>query len=320
VRYFFEGPIDYEITQHYFEKFHNALESEAMTSFREAVTGRATVLGADQLDHPKFFNSALYNEIWKPQHLKTRIEAIIRRPDATPVGSLVLYRGPGDKKFTRAEEHLLESLVPYIARGVLAVPTQLDETFAALPTSDAFACLSLDGEVTHFSDNAHRLLLLAHGEVTPIAASTPPDTKSFPALGTVWRQWRSQGGGSALCTLDLRNCWGQFIFEARNLKGSGPKPVAQLHVSIRHHELEAVAIRRAIAAFDLTPAQAHVCRLLHTAHSQVAIASILKVAPSTVTDHVRKIYDRLDVHSVTELVALVNRRAQQLASRQRQRG
>lgn len=317
VRYFFEGPIDHEINRRYFEQFHNGLESEAMPSFREAVTGRATVLGADQLDHPRFYASALYNEIWKPQRLKTRIEAIIRRADGTPVGSLVLYRGPGDRRFSRAEERLLENLVPYILRGLLVEPAELEETFATLPRSQAFACLGPDGAVTHLSDNAHRLLLLAHGEVTPDAASRPPDAVLFPALGTIWRQWGLQGYGGARCSLELRNAWGQFVFEACSLKGNGAQPGLQLHVSIRHHELEAVAVRRAISVFDLTPAQRQVCRLLHAGHSQVGIGDILRVAPSTVADHVRKIYATLDVHSVMELVALINRRAQQSATRQR---
>ena len=78
VRYYFEGPVDHEINQHYFETFHNKREAEVMPSFREAVTGRAVVHSAEALDRPEFFRSALYNEIWRPQRLRTRTEAVVR--------------------------------------------------------------------------------------------------------------------------------------------------------------------------------------------------------------------------------------------------
>ncbi|MCU7369932.1 hypothetical protein PEC18_03355 [Paucibacter sp. O1-1] len=71
---------------------------------------------------------------------------------------------------------------------------------------------------------------------------------------------------------------------------------------------QALVVRRVIAASNLTPAQAQVCHLLHTAHSQVGIAKILKIAPATVTDRVQKVYDRLDMRSVMKRVTLMNGR------------
>ncbi|MCV2419275.1 LuxR C-terminal-related transcriptional regulator [Paucibacter sp. DJ4R-1] len=310
VRYFFEGPIDHQIARHYFEEFHNKREVDVMPAFREAVTGRASVLSADQLDHPKFYNSALYNEIWRPQRLKTRIEAIVRQSDGSPLGSLVLYRGPGDKKFSRAEERLLKSMMTYIRRGLVARPSTKSGVFASHPSNQAFVCLGLDGSVTHLSEDAHRLLVLAHGDVTQDSASRPPSATSFPALGTIWRQWNSQLGDGRGCSLQVRNAWGQFYFEACGLKGAGDQGNEQLHICVKHYEFESVALHRAISRFELTPTQQQVCRLLHAGYSQSAIADILKTAPSTVVDHVRKIYLKLDVHSVLQLVTLINRHVQ----------
>ena len=76
VRYFFEGPIDPEIARHYFEEFHNKREIEAMGSFHAGVTGHATVRSAAELDSAAFYRSALYNEIWRPQHARGRADLL----------------------------------------------------------------------------------------------------------------------------------------------------------------------------------------------------------------------------------------------------
>lgn len=309
VRYFFEGPIDHAIAKRYFEEFHNRRELEVMPSFKDTIMGKASVMAAAQLDRPEFYRSALYNEIWRPQRLKTRIETVVRKPDGSPLGSLVLYRGPGDRKFTQTEEQLLERIGPYIARGLMARPGDREQgQYSAVPSGQAFVCLSAEGQVTHLSANAHRLLLLAHGDVTPDLAAQLPTMASFPVLATLWRQWQSQGVEFRDCSLQVKNSWGQFVFEGCGLKAAGLAGAAHLHVAISHRELDLVAARRAVASFDLTSAQREVCLLLHAGFSQNAMAEHLGVSPSTVTDHVRKIYARLDVHSAIELVNLMNNR------------
>src|SRR5690606_9466402 len=116
VRYYFEGPIDAEVARHYFEEFHNKREAEAMPAFRQAVMGRAVIRGAAEVAHARFYRAALYNEIWRPQGLHSRIEAIVHGARGKPLGSLVLYRDLGELAFTAAEERLLADVVPYIAR------------------------------------------------------------------------------------------------------------------------------------------------------------------------------------------------------------
>jgi DNA-binding NarL/FixJ family response regulator len=63
-----------------------------------------------------------------------------------------------------------------------------------------------------------------------------------------------------------------------------------------------------VASFDLTHAQQEVCLLLHAGRTQTEAAEQLGVSVATVVDHVRKIYAKLDVHSVIELVGLINAR------------
>ena len=107
LRYFIEGPIDAQIAQLYFDEFHNRREAEAMRRFDSLQRLPPGLRSAAELEHPAFFNSALYNEIWRPQGIHTRLEAVLRAARGRLLGSLVLYRAPGERRFTREDERRL---------------------------------------------------------------------------------------------------------------------------------------------------------------------------------------------------------------------
>lgn len=303
--YYFEGPIDSAVARHYFEEFHNRREREVMSAFQQVLD--PTVLrGAAELDNARFFRSALYNEIWKPQGLHFRVEAVIHGSRRQPLGSLVLYRGPEHARFDEHEEALLAALVPYIARA-LEREVALPLDYARRPARRALLSMSMEGELQYVSQDAHRMLLLAHGGITPDAAGRRPGRETNPTLGVLVEQLRRNGGHSprrARVTID--NVWGRFAFDAETLVPLDPAAPVTVHVTIHHEEPRVLAQRRVIGTLVLSAAQREVCALLHAGYTHGAIARFLSVAPSTVADHVRKIYTRLDVHSVYELRAMLD--------------
>jgi len=305
VRYFFEGPINPGVAQHYFEVFHNRREQEAMPAFSQVVEG-SVVRSAAGLDNPGFFASALYNEIWKPQGLHYRVEAVIHGSGQQPLGSLVLYRAPGDALFTRHEEALLGRLVPYIARALeRGSASPLD--YVARRSRRAMLSLSSEGELRHISQDAHKMLLLAHGGITPDSVGRAPCYEAFPTLGLLVEQVRRNRGLSRnSVSLTVENVWGRFLFEAEPLAPLDPAAPSTIHVTVHHDEARAVAQRRALGALPLSVAQREVCSLLHGGYAQSEIAAMLSVAPSTVADHIKKIYTKLDVHSAHELRHLLD--------------
>jgi DNA-binding CsgD family transcriptional regulator len=306
MRYFFEGPIDARIARHYFEEFYNRRETEVMPSFREAVTGGAVVRSAAELDNSAFFRSALYNEIWRPQGLHTRLEAIVKSSRGKPLGSLVLYRAPGDPAFTVDDEKLLADLVPYIARGLESTSTMALD-FVARRERRAVLNLAADGSLTHISDDAHKMLLLSHGGITPDSAARAPRGGDFATLALLAEQIRSHERASRhQVSLTVDNAWGRFVFEAQPLAAAAAGAAPAIHVSIQHQEPRAVAWRRALGGLHLSIAQTEVCALLRAGYTQQQIAAALGIAPSTVADHVKKVYTRLDVHSARELCARVD--------------
>lgn len=310
VRYYFEGPIDQAVAAHYFEQFHNRREGEVMPTFRQAVQGRSVIRSAQELESPAFYRSALYNEIWRPQGLHTRLEAVIKGSGGRPLGSLVLYRGKGERSFTREDEALLEPVARYVARG-LEVPSAALVAGDFVSRRDRRAMLSLgsDGELLHLSADALKMLLLSHGGVTPDGVSRSPRREDFPTLSMLWQHHqRASGLSTEQVALTVENAWGRFVYESLPMQSVLPGQPPLIHVAIHQQEPVGLSLRRAIEALPLSPAQREVCALLHMGRAPADIADALAIARSTVADHVKKIYARLDVHSVHELSARISQR------------
>lgn len=303
LRYYFEGPIDHQAARRYFDEFHNRREAEAMPKYADVIRGSATIRSAEELNHRHFFDSALYNEIWRPQRLHYRLEAIVRGTDHKAMGSLVLYREHGDRIFGKADEDILLSLVPYIAHGL----RHGKERRVDYAQSDRRAVLvSLDelGRIVHMSRNAHKVLLLAHGDISPESAARDPVSERFPSLALLHRQLcRSNEFDVTPCTLTLTNPWGRFEFQAERLDAVAGGSPALIGVTIRHLQACEVGDLKALEALPLSITQKKVCGLVLQGLSQPQIAERLGVSKNTVIDHVRQAYRKLDVHSVAELRA-----------------
>jgi len=292
-RYCVEGPVDEAIARLYFDEFHNRREAEAMPSFAQALRSGAVLNGAAQLDTARFFNSALYAEIWRPQGFRYRVELIVRSSSGQPLGSLVLYRGPGDPCFTAVEEARLLPLLPYLAQALSrdALPRCAPAHWQPAPEPAEVLLLDEAGRLRHASGGARRLLLQAGpGPGLPRAA---PTEELLATLHAAARQ------GPALRQID--SPWGRFEFRARRLDAVDAWAACWTEVQLRRFEPRELADERRLQGFELSSGQAAVARLLLQGLAQAEVAQRLNVAPSTVVDHTRKLYQRLGVRSAREL-------------------
>lgn len=302
-RYYFEGSIDHDVARLYFDEFHNRREAEAMPRYADVILGEATIHSAEELNHRQFFDSALYHEIWRPQRLHYRLEAIVRKSDGKPLGSLVLYRERGDRVFGRDDEQVLKTLVPYIAHGLQhgreqQIEFDKDQRRAVLVNLDAA------GRIVHLSRDAHKVLLLAHSEISPTSAAQPPVSEDFPSLLLLHRQLsRAADRPDANCALTLTNAWGRFDFRAEHMQCVGEASGPLIGVTIQHHRPREVRDLGTMQAQHLSVAQRKVCAGLLRNQTHAQIAALLGLSANTVADHVRKIYTKFDVHSVEQLRA-----------------
>ena len=323
LRYYIEGPIDVALARLYFDEFHNRREAEAMLPFQALSQLPAGVRSQDDLQSDGFYESALYHEIWRPQGFHSRLEAVLRGPGGRLLGSLVLYRGPGEAAFSANDVWRLGSLLPMLARTLEAdLPGQADEPHVPAPDPAETLLLTPDGQICHASAGAWRWLLMAGGGASRDALSRPALALGGPLLPQVLAglQGRSAPGSAPArpLVISLDRPAGRFVVTGQRLQamalpgaGSGqagdpPQPLLQL--SLRRHEPHRVALERALRSLPVTPGQMAVCRALYQGQAQAGIGQRLGVAASTVVDHVRKAYRALDLNSAHELRALLDQR------------
>lgn len=293
-RYCIEGPVDEGVARLYFDEFHNKREAEAMPSFAQALGSGAVLNSAAQLDTARFLGSALYAEIWRPQGFRYRVELIVRSAAGQPLGSLVLYRAPGEACFTAAEEARLLPLLPHLAHALSRdrVPRCAPEHWQ--PSPDAPEVLLLDdiGQLRHASAGARRLLLLA-GPGPGVQLASPTEGLLAALHGAARR-------GPVTQLVD--SPWGRFEFRAQRLDAVDGAAPCWTQVQLRRFEPRELADERQLHGFELSSGQAAVARLLLRGLAQAEVAQRLAIAPSTVVDHTRKLYQRLGVRSARELV------------------
>lgn len=311
LRYFIEGPIDAKLAQRYFDEFHNRREAEAMPRFDSLVAQPAGVRDLQDLDPARFYRSALYHEIWRPQGFHTRLEAVLRAADGRLLGSLVLYRGPRDRPFTREDARRLAAALPTLARGLEDCdPEPAPDPHLPSPDPGETLLLTLDGEVCHASAGAHRLLLLAEGGASRETLSRPLLHLGRGLVGGLLHRLREAAPGPLAPTLELQHAVPAGRLHARATLLAplrpGGEPLAQ--VALRRLEPHRVALERVLAGLPLTPGQMAVCRELYRGGTHADVARRLGVATATVIDHLRKTYGALDLRSAGELRALVDAR------------
>lgn len=316
LRYFVEGPVDIGVAKLYFEQFHNRREPACMQPFAVLQHAPAGVRSASTLHRADFYASELYNEIWRPQGLHTRIEGVVRSRTGRLLGSLVLYRGPDDLPFTSADERLLDALLPPIARALqcCAIP-DADAPHLPGPESAETFLLDLHGRLLNASPGAARLLMLADGGITRDALQRPLADRVDHLFGRLIDQLRSRASAGAAASLrawpslSIFNGYGRFDADGILLCSAGQRldgPLAQ--VTLRRLEPREVALQRVLRNLPVTVGQAAVGSALYAGRTQPEIARDLGVAASTVVDHVRKLYSALEVGSISELRALLDRR------------
>ena len=251
-RYYFEGAIDSKIARLYFDEFYNRRESEVMPRFSDLALGGTVIRSAQELDRTSFYNSALYNEIWRPQDLHYHLEGIIRRSDGKALGSMVLYREKTDPIFIKEEEDLLATLIPYIARAM-----HLGEEPGAIRRQQAHGLVNLDhrGQILYLSGDAHKLLLLAHGDVTPCVAGVEPSADDFPTLTVLCRALARSTNALRPVVVTHDNDWGRFEFQALPMQPASGQQSPLIAVTIQHMEAADVFKARALQTAPLSIVQ-----------------------------------------------------------------
>lgn len=276
--------------------------ADGIPSFAECMRTRFGV-EANETVFPgeEFFRSDYYNQIFRPQGIHIPLQAAVRDRSGRALGAMLVYRAPGDPRYSPEEMRLMASFLPHIAHGLQPRPDLSDATSES--EDRGLLIVKPPSQVLHVTQQARALVHFALDRRPDATGEHGVDGVFLPVLTRLCCNLRDTfaGGTSPPPTISLTSPWGLFILRAYWLESLRPQEGGLVGVTIERHEPLSLRLLRNMRASGLTERQRQLCLLLFDGLSIPATARRLNVSEHTIVDHLKKIYLKLDVHNRDEL-------------------
>ena len=249
----------------------------------------------------QFFQTDFYNLMWQPcdQYHFILTPVFVNKSIA---GLFFLFRPLADQSFSVSEQKLCIQLLPYIAHA-LQEPKYIDTDYVS---SGQAGLMIADkrGTIVHSSPSAGKLLARAAlqansngGNPYKHSLLPPPLIKLCRNLGKLF-----EGEDAPPPALTHTNSAGRFIFRVYWLDHLNNNPSGLMGVTIEYQEPLTLKITRNLQSQPLSATQKEVTLLLAKGYSNEMIGQQLYIKPTTVKDHISKIYTKLDISHRKELL------------------
>jgi DNA-binding CsgD family transcriptional regulator len=247
-----------------------------------------------------FYKCDLYNLVWRSYDQHHVLQAPVTQNDKF-VGVLSLYRPRPQKPFDSYEQSLCLRLLPYVTHALQA----LDDNDIQYSENGLSGMIIMDtkGTLVYQSPEAKQLLALACYPVLTVDARRKEEAV-LAKLAQLCRNLEAifQGQHVAPPSWSHTSTNGRFIFRAYWLNRQNQEPGSLIGVTIEHQEPKVLNILRSLQSLPLSPMQKEVALLLAQGYSADKIGQRLHIKLTTVKDHIRKIYVKLDIHQRDELM------------------
>ncbi len=296
---FDESPDSPLFINSYINDYLDNRDQEARYSLSKWLRGDSLIVTTEQLAYRKFYHSDYYHKILKPLGYHHSLFSGIKI-GSDPVGILVLHRKLGGRKFSQRDKNQLRELSPLISHALQQEGTCFDVS----PGEYEIGLFILDekGYPQHISPQGRRLLFLAmHPEIKTgvlfpvndrllipeeIVALVRNlcdgfDNKLFASRSLIWKKITL---GGILCSRPI------------GFKGL-------IAVTAQYHVPTLYRVMLRCDELGLTGRQTEITTELFKGLSYDAVAEKLNVSTYTVTDHVKKIYEKLGIRNRSELLS-----------------
>lgn len=229
--------------------------------------------------------SARYREVMAPDGLGYEMRAVFRDGQG-PWAALVLFRERGAKDFATEDIALVGGIAEQVTSALRRVLLLSEIEAQAGAEAPALLLVQADSELTVRHASATAAYWLEQIE-DGTAGELPYALCSLAQ--------RARGSGHAVARLRVRT--GRWMTaHAECVAGSEVSLILQ---PSRPYEIAQVLC----SAYALTPRESEVARLVAAGCSNAEIAKLLFVSRYTVEDHLKRLYEKLDVNSRSGLVA-----------------
>jgi len=302
----FESPTHVEVAPIYLSEFYNKRESEVYLTFPAVMKLQHGVENWERwlkVDKRSFLNHDYYNLIFRPLGVDHFLNATIR-DDSRALGLLLLLRAKSDPEFTEKEKSSLSGILPHIAHGLTTFHgLQHDWTDSE---EAGFMVLNRQGDITHMSTYAKKLLFLAaYPEISPRFDLTQTNTPIMAKLRELCSNLRSvfeERTATRPPVYEHHNAWGRFILRAYWLNDVNPWGYAYMGVTIMLQVPRSIGLMRQLADAPLSQAQARLCLGLAMGKSYAEIGQHMGKSEVAVAAECKRIYEKLNVQGRQELI------------------
>lgn len=271
---------------------------------RRAVTwlGRHRMISDPRVIDESFYSTDVYHRVYR-QFDMHHVMWVPMSLDTQTTAMLGLYRACNQKPFSKPEQALMLRLMPYLLHAFRAV----DDVGSELGPGGMSGMMVMDvkGEIIYQSPEAK--LLLEKARYPRLLTDMRRQDRLFLKLAVLCRDLLGIYRGLEVPPPSFTHVGpkGQFLFRAYWLSPQAAGPESLIGVFIEHREPLVLKILRAMRDMPLSPRQKEVALLIAQGTSFDQIGKCLHIKPTTVKDHVGKLYTKLNISRREELLPLL---------------
>ncbi|MGR9052180.1 MAG: helix-turn-helix transcriptional regulator [Gammaproteobacteria bacterium] len=231
----------------------------------------------------------MYHVLWAPMELDAKYTAVA-----------ALYRTRHQKPFDDKDQARLMHLRPYIVHAYQAAN---DIDFEPGPSAESgMLIMDTRGNLLYQSPEAKRILHQAR--YPRLLIESRREDRLLTKLAALCRSLQNifLGRDAPPPSFTHSGPNGRFTFRAYWLDGCQSRPDGVVGIIVEHRQPLILKILRGMRESPLSPTQKEVTLLLAQGLTLEQICGRLHVKPTTLKDHIRKIYLKLDIHQREELL------------------
>ncbi len=279
----------------------NEFLQDDFNKFRDLVNNRLSIGVLSEQTQHELHRSQRYRDILEPLALGDEMRAVFVA-NAACWGTLCLHRERGAPEYTTAEAAFLAQLTPHIAEGLRKA--LLLAHVSTIPAPDGPGILVLSEEYAVVTMNTVAAYWLAE-----LAEAERGDKQALPhtVLAVVNRLHvveRGMAGTSAVTPkLSLYTPSGRWliIYASRLSSPDGHGQIAILFEAAQPAEIAPLILQ----AYHLTKREGEVTQLILRGRSTKEMAATMQISLNTVQDHLKAIFEKVNVSSRRELAGSI---------------
>ncbi len=245
--------------------------------------------------------SQRYRDILAPLALGDEMRAAFVT-DTACWGTLCLHRERAITEYTPAEVAFLAQLTPHIAEGLRKALLLGDGPLGKMPDGSGVVVLAEDLSVVTMTSSAeHWLAELREGEQGDRHALPHTVLSVVARLRALEREMHATPACMPKVHLCILSGW-WIVLSASRLKSATSQ--GQIVVMIELAQPTAIA-PLILHVYRLTKREGEITQCVLHGWSTTEIATALGISPNTVQDHLKAIFEKVDVHSRRELAGRI---------------